>query len=334
MQGILSHARLAPFALALPSFLPLTLPDAPLSVLFLSFILYGFVGWLYESTVCAISIYGRFSNSGFLLGPCCPIYGVGALACWVLLRGIPNVAVQFLAAAVVCCCIEYVVGAVLERLTGARFWDYTEFPFNINGRVCLYGALLFGVGAVVVCRLIQPAVLLGFGMLPRSVLLTAAGVSAIVLALDAVSSIASWRRLSDQLEEIRGEMSSWIDDSLREASDNLILKLPDAALDTASSAMVRGRVVNAWLAELSDTMLETVRVKAGVPSFISDGAGGLRLAAKRLVGAIPLPSLPVHVLRRRDLRFFDAFPRLRMPSYEGVIRATKLKDRARELFNR
>lgn len=80
---------------------------APLSALFLSFIVFSFIGWLYESTICALANYGHFANSGFLLGPCCPIYGVGALACWFLLRDIPSVAVQFAAAALVCSAIEY-----------------------------------------------------------------------------------------------------------------------------------------------------------------------------------------------------------------------------------
>ena len=119
---------------------------APLSALFLSFIVFSFIGWLYESTICALANYGHFANSGFLLGPCCPIYGVGSLACWFLLRDIPNVAAQFAAAALVCSAIEYGVGAALEQITGARFWDYSKFPFNINGRVCLYGAALFGAG--------------------------------------------------------------------------------------------------------------------------------------------------------------------------------------------
>lgn len=67
-----------------------TLAACPLSALVLSFAFYGFFGWAWESTVCAMLNQGRFANSGFLLGPCCPIYGVGGIACWLLLRGIPD----------------------------------------------------------------------------------------------------------------------------------------------------------------------------------------------------------------------------------------------------
>ena len=61
-----------------------TLAACPLSALVLSFAFYGFCGWAWESTVCAMLNHGRFANSGFLLGPCCPIYGAGGIACWLL----------------------------------------------------------------------------------------------------------------------------------------------------------------------------------------------------------------------------------------------------------
>lgn len=45
-----------------------TLAACPLSALVLSFVFYGFCGWAWESTVCAMLNQGRFANSGFLLG--------------------------------------------------------------------------------------------------------------------------------------------------------------------------------------------------------------------------------------------------------------------------
>lgn len=122
-----------------------TLAACPLSALVLSFAFYGFCGWAWESTVCAMLNHGRFANSGFLLGPCCPIYGAGGIACWLLLRGILDASSQFVAAALVCSVIEYSVGVLLEKTTGARFWDYSHLPFNLHGRICLYWACAFGV---------------------------------------------------------------------------------------------------------------------------------------------------------------------------------------------
>lgn len=136
-----------------------TLAACPLSALVLSFAFYGFCGWAWESTVCAMLNHGRFANSGFLLGPCCPIYGAGGIACWLLLRGIPDASSQFVAAALVCSVIEYSVGVLLEKTTGARFWDYSHLPFNLHGRICLYWACAFGLGALCICRLVEPALL-------------------------------------------------------------------------------------------------------------------------------------------------------------------------------
>lgn len=312
---------------------------APLSTLFLSFLAFAFIGWLYESAICALANYGHFANSGFLLGPCCPIYGAGALACWILLRGIPSVGVQLLAAALVCSAIEYSVGALLERLTGARFWDYSKFPFNINGRVCLYGAMLFGVGAVIICRAAEPALLAALSLVPRGILATAAVACAVLLALDTAFTLASWRQLSQKLELMRIEMADKINDSLKEASESLLDKVPESVLDSAVELKTQSRAVNTWLSSLSDSALESMRSKVEMPAFIAEGERSLRLVARRARSMAQrtekaAPEKLKTMMTRRELRFFNAFPEIKLKSYEGVIRATKLKERARELFYR
>ena len=169
-----------------------TLAACPLSALVLSFAFYGFCGWVWESTVCAMLNHGRFANSGFLLGPCCPIYGAGGIACWLLLRGIPDASSQFVAAALVCSVIEYSVGVLLEKTTGARFWDYSHLPFNLHGRICLYWACAFGLGALCICRLVEPALLGLLGHLPVLIVRLSAFIVAVAMMVDAVCSLASW----------------------------------------------------------------------------------------------------------------------------------------------
>lgn len=292
-----------------------TLAACPLSALVLSFAFYGFCGWAWESTVCAMLNHGRFANSGFLLGPCCPIYGAGVL---------------------------------LEKTTGARFWDYSHLPFNLHGRICLYWAYAFGLGALCICRVVEPAVLGLLAHLPVLIVRLSAFIVAVAMMVDAVCSLASWRRLSDQLERVRADLADRINESLADASDSMLERIPDSAIDSVTQTHIRSRAVNAWLAELGDATLDALREKASMPTFISDGARGLALAARRVADAapsMPRPSLsrrlagkrmsrpvPSVSLSRRDLRFFNAFPRLRINRYEGVIRATNLRDRAHELF--
>lgn len=203
-----------------------TLAACPLSALVLSYAFYGFFGWAWESTVCAMLNQGRFANSGFLLGPCCPIYGVGGIACWLLLRGIPDASGQFVAAALVCSVIEYSVGLLLEKTTGARFWDYSHLPFNLHGRICLYWACAFGLGALCICRLVEPALLGLLGHLPVLIVRLAAFIVAVAMMVDAVCSLASWRRLSDQLERVRADLADRINESLADASDSMLDVFP------------------------------------------------------------------------------------------------------------
>ena len=274
-----------------------TLAVCPLSALVLSFAFYGFCGWAWESTVCAMLNHGRFANSGFLLGPCCPIYGVGGIACWLLLRGIPDASSQFVAAALVCSVIEYSVGVLLEKTTGARFWDYSHLPFNLHGRICLYWACAFGLGALCICRLVEPALLGLLGHLPVLIVRLSAFIVAVAMMVDALCSLASWRRLSDQLERVRADLADRINESLADASDSMLERIPDSAIDSVAQTHIRGRAVNAWLVELGDAALDALREKASMPTFISDGARGLALAARRVADAAP--SMPRPSLSRR-----------------------------------
>ena len=313
---------------------------APLSALFLSFIVFSFIGWLYESTICALANYGHFANSGFLLGPCCPIYGVHHSHVETPLRDIPNVAVQFAAAALVCSAIEYGVGVALEQVTGARFWDYSKFPFNINGRVCLYGAALFGAGAVLICRVAEPALLNALELIPPTILAAAALACAALLVIDTAFTLVSWRQLSQKLELLRIELADKVNDSLKDASDSLLDRVPDTALDSAAGIKARSGELNSWLAEMSDSAFEVVRGSVRrCPRSWQSRAKNLRLVVRHARSIaqraeISTPEKLKTVLTRRELRFFNAFPEIKLKAYEGIIRATNLKERAHELFYR
>ncbi|WP_307739611.1 putative ABC transporter permease [uncultured Parolsenella sp.] len=295
-----------------------SVPQAPLSALFLSFMVYGFIGWAWESTVCSLLSDHRFSNSGFLLGPVCPIYGVGALTCWLSLRCVPSVVVLFFVSGTVCCVIEYLVGLGLEKSTGARFWDYDDKPMNIQGRVCLYGFLLFGAGATLVCRVVEPALLAAMAHVPGVALVAIALVLLALLLVDLVFAMASWRRLSSRLEEVRAQLQMRMNDSLGEASDRMLEAIPEGAVAAAGQAYERTKEASANLVAKLDPRAAVSSIgRPSVPEWLQE-------AAEKLVSRSG----------RRDLRFFNAFPRLRIPRYEGVISATHLKDRVRELFSR
>ncbi len=119
-----------------------------ISSLFLCFLVYSFIGWVWEGLM-SIVFYHKITNRGFLNGPYCPIYGVGALL-FVLLDHFfgGNLVVLFLLGGLVACTLEYLTSLAMELIFHARWWDYSKKPFNINGRVCLSGFIAFAVGAV------------------------------------------------------------------------------------------------------------------------------------------------------------------------------------------
>lgn len=321
---------------AAPLLVAASVPQAPLSGLFLSFLVYSFGGWLWESTVCSMMNQGRFSNSGFLLGPICPIYGVGCLFCWLFLRGIESPVAQFLVSGVACCALEYAVGVALEKTCGARFWNYDDKPLNIQGRVCLYGFLMFGTGATLVCRFAQPALLAGLSAVPAPALEAAAGLLAVALAVDLVLAMASWRRLSAQLEALRTEISLRLDESLGEASERMLERLPESVVEGAAEAYERTRDAASGLVSRLDPRVAAAGMGASTGMLREALASG----ASRLK-APPRPEWLDHAtealvarLGRRDLRFFNAFPQMRFERYEGAITRAGLRERVRELFGR
>lgn len=155
---------------------------------FLCFAVFSFIGWLYESLYYTIQ-QKKPINSGFLSTCFCPIYGIGALLNLVFLGNIKNTAILFLAGMVVTGVLEYFVSWLLEELFHHRWWDYTNWPLNINGRVCIFGAIAFGILTVMLIKIIAPFtmnMINSLGILPLYIL---TAIVAFILIADTISSV-------------------------------------------------------------------------------------------------------------------------------------------------
>lgn len=150
----------------------------PIERWFLWFVIYGFFGWAYESTLCSITG-KKLVNRGFLNGPICPIYGVGAIAVVYVLTPLrDNWAALFFISAVLTTALEYLTSWLMEKLFHARWWDYSKRFMNIHGRVCLLGFVAFGAMSTLVVRCVHPHV----AMLTDKLSATATHVLAAALA--------------------------------------------------------------------------------------------------------------------------------------------------------
>lgn len=124
---------------------------------FLFFFLYSVIGYIAEITFISIKTKKIVFNRGFLIGPYLPIYGFGSLILILFLRRYEeDPIVLFVLGAVFCTTLEYFTSLIMEKIFKLRWWDYSDRKFNINGRVCLDNALLFGLAGIVVVKGIHP----------------------------------------------------------------------------------------------------------------------------------------------------------------------------------
>lgn len=121
------------------------------------FIIYSFFGFLLEVGF-ALATGGRMDRKCLLVLPLCPVYGLGACAIVLLPQAVTGAPVLlFLAGGVAATAAEYGMALVYERGLGVSFWDYSDLPGNLQGRVCLYFSLAWGLLALPLVHWVHPA---------------------------------------------------------------------------------------------------------------------------------------------------------------------------------
>ena len=136
-------------------------------VYFQLFMIYAILGWCMEVT-CKLIQYKRFINRGFLIGPYCPIYGYGAILITFLLKKYINDPIAlFFMAIIICGTLEYLTSYFMEKIFKARWWDYSQKKFNINGRICLNTIIPFGLLGLFIMYVSNPFFISKIEMLPQ-----------------------------------------------------------------------------------------------------------------------------------------------------------------------
>ncbi|MCC2255860.1 hypothetical protein LKD70_15815 [Ruminococcus sp. CLA-AA-H200] len=175
----------------------------------LFFFIYSFVGWIWES--CYVSVKKRrWVNRGFMHGPMLPIYGSGALVILISTIGVrDNAALIFLLGMAGATVLEYVTGAVMERMFHVRYWDYSSQKLNLNGYVCLSSSLCWGFFSMLLVRIIHPPIESAVLKIPEAVCDIAAVVCLAAASVDFTQSFneaMDLKRVLVQLEESREQI--------------------------------------------------------------------------------------------------------------------------------
>lgn len=209
------------------------------------FLIYSCLGWCLEVIYAAVST-GQLVNRGFLNGPVCPIYGFGMIIVLFTLSPLAdNLLLLYIGGVILPSVLELAGGWALYKLYHTRWWDYSDFPFNIGGYICLEFSLLWGVGTVVVMKAVHPVIaglvemvpqMVGFVLMcilyacyAADVVVTAFAASDLARELDALEKVAdSMHAVSDAMTELLGTTAMDVDQKMDESRLQLKLAAAEA----------------------------------------------------------------------------------------------------------
>lgn len=237
------------------------------------FALISFGGWVYETIYCSV-VEGEFTKRGFLFGPTCPIYGIGALAVWLVLGQISNPLIVFIIGGFLATVIEYSTGLFLERRFKKKWWDYSMFKFNLHGRICPQASAVFGAFSVTSVFVLVPAMLNILMLFSRHTISVMAFIVVTLYFLDTVASLlwngptthhkveAAAQDASLRIEEAAHNASHQVDAMAQSASQKVSAAAQNAsqkANEAAQKANAAAQKANA--AAQTATLFATQKAK-------------------------------------------------------------------------
>lgn len=205
------------------------------------FALISFGGWVYETIYCSV-VEGEFTKRGFLFGPTCPIYGIGAIAEWLVLGQISNPIIVFIIGAVLATVIEYSTGLFLERRFKKKWWDYSMFKFNLHGRICPQASAVFGAFSVTSVFVLVPTMLNILMIFSKHTVSVVAFIVVTLYFLDTVASLLWNGPTTHHKVEAAAQDASM---KVEEAAQNASQKVSAAAQNASQKANAAAQKANA-----------------------------------------------------------------------------------------
>ena len=260
------------------------------------FLIYSCIGWCLE-VIYAAATTGKLVNRGFLNGPVCPIYGFGMIIVLFALTPLQHsILLLYIGGVILPSALELVGGWALYKLYHTRWWDYSDMPFNIGGYICLEFCLLWGVGTLVVMRIVHPVVadlvdlippLVGvilicflYAVYAADVVATAIAASALADTLDTMEQLGdSIHAVSDAMTQLLGTTTLSADQKLDE--QRLQLKLAAAEARDAAPEKHSLRETMAAVRAKADEAMDAAKHASEIAKLnAAEAANAAKLAAK------------------------------------------------------
>lgn len=207
-----------------------------MTYLILFFTIYAFTGWVLEV------IYTRFDehrwvNRGFLKGPFCPIYGLGAVSCLIFLAPLQHNMLLFIPITMVTATLlEYLISSFFDAVFNVTLWSYSHKKFNYKGRICLEFTILWGIIGFVFTTWIHPNVDRFVNRFSPRHLHIAAGIASLILMLDLITSVAEAAVSTERLKRL----------------ERVEAKIQESNIELAEATGSRLEIIQAKLNELNN----------------------------------------------------------------------------------
>ena len=253
-----------------------------LATVFNDFIAFSVLGWIYECAYCTIRT-GHWQNRGFLFGPICPIYGVGAFLIFLLSVFVPDISSGgvplwglYLIFLFGSAALEYAVSWGLERIFHARWWDYDDMPLNLNGRICLPASALFGAAGVLFFEYLMPFMDCLHAQIYPLANEAAALIIMGLLGADTALSVASMSALLETLESMESSVNAKMENGVQIARQipMKVTHTSEKALNTVSDASGRAKDTMSLIAcrakDAATHMLQRHHLK-NISRFVKNG---------------------------------------------------------------
>lgn len=150
------------------------------------------------------------------MGPYCPIYGIGALIMLYILSKYKDDPFNlYIMCVVYASCLEYVTSYLMEKMFNARWWDYSNIKFNLNGRICLFNCLAFGALGLFLGYFLNPVIVKLLNAIPANILYIVSGVIAVIFIVDTCITFNVVNKLKKNIVLLNKDMT---DDIKKQAS--------------------------------------------------------------------------------------------------------------------
>lgn len=171
----------------------------------------SFAGVIVESLWCVLKHGYLESRTGLVYGPFNLLYGVGAIAISAALYKFRNHGghFSFLGGIIAGSVVEYLCSWGQELIFGSRSWDYSEMPFNINGRICLLYSFFWGFLGILWMKKLYPQIAKLILKIPNSIGKRFSWVILAFFIINASVSFTSVYRWSQRLDNVAAQNSFW-----------------------------------------------------------------------------------------------------------------------------